>query len=195
MPKLNKSNPIRPRPIPSNCKFKYCDFVEPVHEMDRVLKKDIKMLSCQTTNCVRLKITEHKENDNLYNTFALYSRQDCGFIRKWLKFFMTIVYYKNFECAGYHCLTPEGLTLDLWADSIEDGWKGDFLALYCLNLMLDTHTVVHLNNNRLWTTIKNPPKDHNSLLAMCNFHLIYLGRGLLKWLNRSNLLAQQYISS
>ena len=152
--------------------------MEPVHEMDRVLKKDIEMLSCWTTHCVRLKITEHKENDNLYNIFALYSRQDCDFIRRWLKFFMMTVYPKNFECAGYHCLTVKGLTLDLWSDSMEDGWKGNFLSLYGLNLMLDTHTVVHLSNNQLWTTIKKPPKNHDTLLAMCNFHLVYLGRSL-----------------
>ena len=91
---------------------------------------------------------------------------------------MRMVYPKNFECAGYHCLTAKGLTLDIWSDSIEDGWKGDFLSLYGLNLMLDTHTVVHLSNDRLWTTIKNPPKNHDMLLAMCNFHLVYLGRGL-----------------
>ena len=129
-------------------------------------------------HCVRLKITEYKENDNLYNIFALYSEQDCDFIRRWLEFFMMMVYPKNFECAGYHCLTAKGLTLDTWSDSIEDGWKGDFLSLYGLNLMLDTHTAIHLSNNRLWTTIKNPPKNHDMLLPMCNFHLVYLGRGL-----------------
>ena len=158
MSKQSKLNLIRPRPIPSNCKYKYCDFMEPVHEMDRVLKKDMEMLSCQTMHCVRLKITEHKENDNLYNIFALYTGQDCDFIRRWLKIFMTTVYPKDFECAGYHCLTPKGLTLDLWSDSIKDGQKGDFTSLYGLNLMLNTHTVIHLSNNRLWTTIKNPQR-------------------------------------
>ena len=91
---------------------------------------------------------------------------------------MTTVYPKNFETAGYYCLEPKGLTLDLWVDSIEDGWKGDFLTLYSLNQMLNTHTLVHLKNNRLWTTIKNPSPNHDNLLKMCNFHLVYLGRGL-----------------
>ena len=178
MSKQSKLNLIRPRPILSNCRYKYCDFVEPVYEMDRVLKKDIEMLSYQTTHCVRLKTTEHKKNDNLYNIFALYSRQDCDFIRRWLKFFMMMVYPKNFECAGYHCLTVKGLTLDIWSDTIEDGRKGDFLSLYGLNMMLDTHTVVHLSNDRLWTTIQNPPKNYDMLLAMYNFHLVYFRRGL-----------------
>ena len=44
--------------------------------------------------------------------------------------------------------------------------------------MLDTHILVHLKNNQLWTTIKNPSPNHDDLLKMCNFHLVYLGRGL-----------------
>ena len=135
-------------------------------------------LSCRATHCVRLKVTDHAENDNLYNIFALYSGQDCEFIRRWLKFFMTTVYPKNFETAGHYCLDPKGLTLDIWVDGIEDRWKGDFLTLYGLNLMLNIHTLVHIKNNRLWTTIKNPSPNHDNLLKMCNFHLAYVGRGL-----------------
>ena len=91
---------------------------------------------------------------------------------------MMTVYPRNFEVAGHHCLTPKGLTLDIWVDGIEDGWKNDFLALHGLNLMLDMHTIVHLKNDRLWTTIKNRSLSYDELLKMCNFHLVYLGRGL-----------------
>ena len=169
---------IRPQPIPSNSKYKYCDFVVPVYETDKISKEELNQICCRTTHCVRLKATTHAENDNLYNVFALHAGQDCDFIRRWLKFFMTTVYPKNFEVAGHHCLMPKGLSLDSWANSIEDGQKGDFLALYGLNLMLDTHTVVHLRNDRLWTTLKDQSLSHNELLRLCNFHLAYLGRGL-----------------
>ena len=114
---------VRPRPIPSNCKYKYSDFVEPVYESDKVLREEIGQLCCRATHCIRLKDTTHAENDNLYNIFALYARQDCEFMRRWLKFFMMTVYPRNFEVAGHHCLMPKGLTLDIWADSIEDGQK------------------------------------------------------------------------
>ena len=120
----------------------------------------------------------HQENDNLYNIFAMYTGQDCGFIRWWLKFFMLTVYPKNFEIAGHYCLAPKGLTLDIWADSIEDGRKGDFLTLYGLNLMLDSHTIVHLHNNKLWTTVKDCALNHDEILCLCTFHLAYLGHGL-----------------
>ena len=152
--------------------------MEPVYETDKVLKEEIEQLCCRATHCVRLKVTTHAENNNLYNIFALYAGQDCKFMRRWLKFFMMTVYPRNFEAASHHCLMPKGLTLDIWAGGIEDGRKGDFLALYSLNLMLDTHTVVHLKNGRLWTTIKNRLLSHDELVKMCNFHLVYLGRGL-----------------
>ena len=168
---------VRPRPILSNCKYKYSDFVDPVYKTNKTPKEEIDQLCCRATHCVRLKVTTHAENDNLY-IFVLYAGQGCEFMRRWLKFFMTTVYPRNFEVAGYHCLTPKGLTLDIWVDGIEDGWKGDFLALYSLNLMLDTHTVVHLKNDWLWTTIKDQSLSHDELVKICNFHLVYLGRGL-----------------
>ena len=164
MAEMAKLDCIRARPIPSNCKYKYTDFVEPVYESDKVTKEEMNQLSCRVTHSVRLKVTSHQENDNLYNIFAMHTGQDCGFIRQWLKFFMMTIYPKNFEIAGHYCLVPKGLTLDIWADSIEDGQKGDFLTLYGLNLMLDTHTIVHLHNNRLWTTVKNRALNHDEIL-------------------------------
>ena len=149
--------------------------MDPVYETDKIPKEELDQLCCRATHCVRLKVTTHAENDNLYNIFALYAGQDCEFMRRCLKFFMTTVYPRNFEVAGHHCLMPKGLTLDIWADGIENGWKGDFLALYGLNLMLDMHTVVHLRNDRLWTTIKDQSLSHDELVRIWNFHLVYLG--------------------
>ena len=73
---------VRPWPIPSNCKYKYSDFVDPVYETDKVPKEEMDRLSCRATHCVRLKVTNHVENDNLYNIFALYAGQDCEFMRR-----------------------------------------------------------------------------------------------------------------
>ena len=148
MPTEPSEGYVRPQPIPSNCKYKYSDFVDPVYETDKVPKEEMDHLRCRATHCVRLEVIDHAENDNLYNIFVLYRGQDCDFMRRWIKFFMMTVYPRNFEVAG-HCLMPKGLTLDIWAGGIEDGWKGDFLMLYGLNLMLDMHTLVHLKNNRI----------------------------------------------
>ena len=76
MPKKSSQGYIRPRPIPSNSKYKYSDFVDPVYETDKVPKDEMECLNCRATHCVRLKVTDHAENDNLYNIFALYSGQN-----------------------------------------------------------------------------------------------------------------------
>ena len=170
MPKLRKAGLVWPKPIPSNCKYKYCDYVDPVYKTEKVVKLEVEKLCCCKTHCVRLRFREHEENDKMYNIFALHAGQDCAFMRRLLKFFMTDVTKRNFESAGCKCLSAKGLSLDSWSESIEDSWKGDFL--------LDTHTLVHFNEGKLWTTLKDPPKDHDAMLARCNFHLIYLGRGL-----------------
>ena len=56
MPKESSQGHIRPRPIASNCKYKYSDFVDPVYETDKVPKEEMERLSCRATHCVRLKL-------------------------------------------------------------------------------------------------------------------------------------------
>ena len=52
------------------------------------------------------------------------------------------------------------------------------------------HAVVHLKNNELWTTLKNQSGSHDEILNMCNFHLIYLGRGLFIELTKHKRLLE-----
>ena len=87
MPKEPSEGYVRPQPIPSNCKYKYSDFADPVCETDKVPKEEMDRSSCRATHCVRLKVTDHAEDDKMYNIFALYAGQDCNFMRRWLKFF------------------------------------------------------------------------------------------------------------
>ena len=98
MSKLRNSGLIRPQPIPSNCKYKYCDFVKMVYETQHVDKSEVEHLCCQLTHCVRLKEVDHEEEDILYNIFMLHAGQNCEFMHWWLKVFMTEVYKKNCQC-------------------------------------------------------------------------------------------------
>ena len=70
------------------------------------------------------------------------------------------------------------MDLDMWSESIIDGRKADFFALFAINVLLEMHSVVHLKNGVIWSTLENQPMDHNELLSTCNFHLAYMGRGL-----------------
>ena len=49
--------------------------------------------------------------------------------------------------------------------------------LLALNALLETHAAVHISNNRMWTTLNDPPENHDSILKRCDYHLVYLGNG------------------
>ena len=40
------------------------------------------------------------------------------------------------------------------------------------------HTVIHLSDNRLWSTLKTIPNTHDEVLAQCKKHLVYLRLGV-----------------
>ena len=69
------------------------------------------------------------------------------------------------------------MTFKVWLEAIKEGQKGDILSLYGLSLLLDIHTVVHLHNGGIWTTLKMVPNNHE-VISRCLIHLAYLGMGM-----------------
>ena len=104
-------------------------------------------------------------------------KQDIGFLCKWLKTFV-ISNRAHFEESASEYLQSKGMSLDIWMDAISDGHKGDTLTLYGLSMILDIHTVVHLCNGKIWTTMESPPDDHSDLISKCLIHVAYVGQGL-----------------
>ena len=80
-------------------------------------------------------------------------------------------YRKHFIRAGFNYLAKKGLDIDLWAESIIDGRKLEFLVLFALNVLIETHTVVHTKNGKIWTMFEVPPEDHYELLKRGDLHL------------------------
>ena len=62
-------------------------------------------------------------------------------------------------------------------ESIKDGHHPDFFVLLALNALLETHAVVHISNGQTWTTLNDPPENHDRILERCEYHLVYLGKG------------------
>ena len=178
MPKLHTSGKVRARKIPSNCEYPFIDIFQPVYETQKVQKEAIEHLCCRLTHCVKLKHVEHEDGDILYNIFAINIGQDCEFIRRWLYHFMVEVFPKNFAGIGSTYFQSKGLSFQQWAAGILGNIKADFFALYGLCLLTDKHVVIHLKEGKIWTSLKNPPDDHDKILEMCQFHLVYLGRNL-----------------
>ena len=71
-------------------------------------------------------------------------------MRKWLHFFITEAYKRYFVSSGYSYLKSKGMDINLWVESIIDGRKADFFTLFTINVLLETHMVVHLKNDEIW---------------------------------------------
>ena len=55
---------------------------------------------------------------------------------------------------------------------------GDILSVFTLSVLISKHTMVHLQNGNIWTTVDTPNCDHDELLTKCDIHLPFIGNGL-----------------
>ena len=55
----------------------------------------------------------------------------------------------------------------------------DILTIFALSALIGKHTLIHLRNGNLWTTINTVSSDHDELLSKCEIHLAYVGNGLV----------------
>ena len=171
------AKPSRKISLPSaNC-WRYLLNFQHIQEMSKINREDLVYLACRTTHCVHLQQQEYDENDGLYAIYGNRVGQSPAFMHTWLHYFMTVVYKTHFRRIGFTYLASKGLDLDLWAKNIKDGRRPDFFILFALNALLETHTLAHLRENTLWTTMNDPPEYHDEMLERCEYHLVYLGRG------------------
>ena len=134
-------------------------------------------LPCRATHQVYPCSVTVKENDALYDIFTKRAGRSTNFMREWLKLF--VIMHKAAlaqKAKGY--FKQKGLDVNTWAESIVDGRKGDVAVLFVLNLMMETHCLVHLANGQVWTTLAKTSGDHTKELHKCSVHLVYIGRGL-----------------
>ena len=80
-------------------------------------------------------------------------------------------WHSKLDCTGK-------LTFDKWSDGISDGRKGDILALHGLCMLFSKHTLVHLHNEIIWSTLDSSSANLLNDLDKFDLHLCYLGRGL-----------------
>ena len=134
-------------------------------------------MPCRATHQVYPCLVTVKENEALYDIFAKRAGRSTAFMREWLKLF--VIMHKTAlaqKAKGY--FNQKGLDVNMWAESIVDGRKGDVVVLFALNLMMETHCLVHLANGQVWTTLAKSSGDHTKDLCKCSVHLVYIGRGL-----------------
>ena len=57
-------------------------------------------------------------------------------------------------------------------------------------MLAEAHTVLHIKNGQIWTTVKDLTDEHRFQLGRCDIHLGYLGRGLFVQLVARETLLQ-----
>ena len=104
-------------------------------------------------------------------------------MRRWISYYVR-QYPKQIITKAKPYLDSKKLMLEDWLRCVRDGRCGDILCIFLLSLSTSIHTVVHLKNNKLWSTLKMIPVTHSKLLNICNQHLAYLGFGIFLRLER-----------
>ena len=169
-------NLSRAKYVPTHSAYKYCKYIEPILETDRVTQEELVELCCRKTYQVKSKSIYTGENDALYSIYTIHAGQNPQFMRTWLKLYADM-YKRQFMTVGEEYLNRKRLMFDLWRESIKDGCKGDVLVLLGLNYLMGSHTMVHLHGNRLWSTLQEK-LNHDEMVLKCDFHLVYLGQGI-----------------
>ena len=54
--------------------------------------------------------------------------------------------------------------LNEWLKSVKEGRRGDILCIYLLSMATETHTAVHMRNNKVWSTLEDMPTSHDELI-------------------------------
>ena len=166
MPKRKSKDSTSKRDIPFNNPYKYCSTVEPILETHRVTKEALIGLPCGANHKVSPRSVKIKENDALYDIYARRMNHSISFVREWLKLFV-IMHKVQLAKKAKQYLKSKGLSIDTWSESTTDSRKGDVLVLFGLNLLTETHCVVHLANGQIWTTLATPSGVHSTDLQKC----------------------------
>ena len=93
-------------------------------------------------------------------------------------FFFIIIHKQTLQAKARQYLNLKKLKLDTWADGVKIGLWADILTIFTLSALIGKHTLIHLRNGNLWTTINTVSSDHDELLSKCEIHLAYVGNGL-----------------
>ena len=172
--------------VPNFTGHDYSDVVGDFLEHDRLLKNDISQLTCSDEYQLERTLNSFNDselNDHLYHLFYCKKTENIALMRRWISYYIR-QYPKQIIAKAQPYLDSKKLMLEDWLRCVRDGRCGDILCVFLLSLSTGVHMVVHLKNNKLWSTIKMIPATHSELLNICDQHLAYLGFGIFLKLER-----------
>ena len=117
-------------------------------------------------------------DQHLYKLFGhLEGYKSHEYMHKWLGFF-SIVHRQAIISKACRYMELKKLSIEDWSQRVKLNRRGDILSLFTLCALTSHHTMVHLRNGNLWTTVNAPDSyDHDELLSICDVYLAYVGSG------------------
>ena len=164
----------------------YSDVIGDFSEHNRLSENDISQIVCSyefQLERTHNSFNDSELNDHSYHLFYCKKTENISLMRQWISYYVR-QYPKQITAKVQPYLNSKKLTLEDWLRCVRDGRCGDIMCVFLLSLSTGVHTVVHLNNNKLWSTLKTIPATHNELLSICDQHLAYLGFGIFLKLER-----------
>ena len=176
-------------PVPNFTGYDYSDVIGDFLEHDRLSENDISQLVCSDEFQLEWTLNSFNDrelNDHLYHLFYCKKTENISLMRRWISYYIR-QYPKQITAKVQPYLNSKKLTLEDWLRCVRDGRRGDIMCVFLLSLSTGVHMVVHLNNNKLWSTLKTIPATHSELLRICDQHLAYLGFGIFLKLERKSI--------
>ena len=192
MPKSKKEKPL----IYYN-KYDYSNSIQVFTESDRITENELESLECYNTHQVERTLNsldDHTINDYLYKIYYSDKPSTKTLMQRWISYFVNQHKNQLFTKVKSY-LEPKKLTMDEWLRGVSEGRRGDILSIYVLSIATGVHTMVHLRNHRIWSTLQDAPTSHEALLERCDKHLISLGFGIFLRLVKRNPVVIGTLSS
>ena len=185
MQRKRKSTALE-QPVPNFTGHDYSDVIGDFSEHDRLSENDISQLTCLDEYQLEWTLNSFNDselNDHLHHLFYCKKTENISLMRRWISYYVR-QYPKQITAKAQPYLNSKKLTLEDWLRCVRDGRRGDIMCVFLLSLSTGVHMVVHLKNNKLWSTLKTIPATHSELLSICDQHLAYLGFGVFLKLER-----------
>ena len=177
---LNKAESMKE--FATQTRIKYATCMDLLLEGDRLKPGEIINLCCSDDYEAITDFGSMSDKEKDEHIYALYGRvskyKSDEYMCKWLSFFI-IMHKQTLQAKAGRYLKLKKLKLDTWAEGVKLGRRADILSVCALSTLISKHTLIHLRNGNIWTTMETSNMDHDDLMKDCNVHLAYLGNGLL----------------
>ena len=160
-----KKKSLKEEIIPNFTGYPYSEVIRELAECDRIPESELNCLKCHKNYYLEWNLNSFNDaelNDHLYRIY--YPKcMDTQVLHRYIAYFVNL-YPKQITQKASSYLDSKKLTLNEWLKSVAEGRRGDIFCVYLLSMATGSHTVVHMRNNKVWSTLKDLPSSHDKLI-------------------------------